>query len=153
MQLPSPVLVVCQGNLCRSPFAALLLEKKLRESGAYAEVFSRGLQNVGSQPVPEAALSAAREFDIDMANHRSTMILKQDLQHAAFVLVMSSRQRKFIGEISPMSIGKVFLLSQLDGGDTVPDPIDQPVDVFREVYSEIKEHIDAWLQRFGVIQA
>jgi protein-tyrosine phosphatase len=153
MQLPSPILVVCQGNLCRSPFAALLLEKKLQDSGTYAEVFSRGLQNIGSQPVPEAALSAAREFDIDMATHRSSMILKQDLQHAAFVLVMSSRQRKFIGEISPVSIGKVFLLSQLDGGDTVADPIGQPTGIFREVYSEINEHIDAWLQRFGVIQA
>ncbi len=153
MRLPSPILVVCQGNLCRSPFAELLLQKKLQDAGVYAELFSRGLQNIGSQPVPDVALSVALEFDIDLSIHRSTMLLKQDLQHAAFVLVMSARQRKFIGEISPMSIGKVFLLSQPDGGDTVADPIGQSADVFREVYTEIAEHIDAWLQRFGIVQA
>jgi len=152
MQLPSPILVICQGNLCRSPFAEQLLQKKLRDAGVYAEVFSRGLQNIGNQPVPDLAQRIANEFDVDLSNHRSALVLKEDLQQAALVLVMSARQRKFIGEISPMSIGKVFLLSHPNGGDTVTDPIGQSDDFFRDVYSEIAEHSDAWLQRFGVLK-
>jgi len=153
MQLPSPILVVCQGNLCRSPFAEHLLQKKMREAGVYAEVFSRGLQNIGNQAVPDVVQRIAAEFDVDLSKHRSTLMLKEDLQHAALILVMSSRQRKFIGEISPMSIGKVFLLSQPNGGDTVADPIGQSDDFFREIYSEIATHSDAWLQRFGILEA
>jgi len=150
MLLPSPILVVCTGNLCRSPFGEHVLRRKLEHAGVYAEVFSRGLQDVGSQPVPQTAQLVAAEFGVDLAAHRSAQLSPQDIQRAALAWVMTTRQRKHIGQLNPTGIGKVFLLSQPIDDSDVADPVGQPADVFREVYSEINDYIDAWLPRFGI---
>jgi len=150
MLLPSPILVVCAGNLCRSPFAEGLLRKRLEKAGAYAEVFSRGLLNVGKQPVPDVAQRVAAEFDVDLSGHQAEQLSVADLQRAELVLVMSARQRRHIGEMHPTAIGKVFLLSQPEDGDTVPDPIGKSAEVFSEVYGNISHLVDLWLERFGV---
>jgi len=149
--LPSPILMVCTGNLCRSPFAEALMRQRLEQHGAFAEVKSCGVQNIGSQPVPNIALQVAAEFDVDMSAHRSTFVSPELLQQAALVLVMSERQRKHLGHIYPTGIGKVFLLSQPDDGEDIPDPIGQPEDFYRETYAEINRLVDAWLARFGIL--
>lgn len=151
MMLPSPILVVCAGNLCRSPFAEGLLRRRLDDAGVYAEVFSRGLLDVGNQPVPEVSRQVAAEFGVDLSGHHATQLSVPDLQRAGLVMVMSARQRMHIGEMYPTAIGKVFLLSQPEDGDTVADPIGQPEEVFREVYGNIRHLVDLWLQRFGVV--
>jgi len=150
MLLPSPILVVCTGNLCRSPFAEHVLRRKLENAGVYAEVFSRGLQDIGSQPVPDTAQLVAAEFGIDLSAHRSAPFSPQDIQRTALAWVMTSRQRKHIGQLNPTGIGKVFLLSQPDDGIDITDPVGQPAEVFREVFLEISDYIDAWLPRFGI---
>lgn len=150
MMLPSPILVVCAGNLCRSPFAEGVFRRKLEEAGVYAEVFSRGLLDVGAQPVPQTALKVAAEFDIDLSKHRAARLSTQDLQRAGIVLVMSAKQRRHIGGMSPTAFGKVFLLSQPDDGDSVEDPVGKSEAVFREVYLQIGQLAGLWLQRFGV---
>lgn len=150
MMLPSPILVVCSGNLCRSPFAEGVFRRCFEHVGVYAEVFSRGLLDVGAQPVPQAALKVAAEFGVDLSGHHAVRLSPEDLQRAGIVLVMSAKQRKHIGEMSPTAFGKVFLLSQPDDGETVEDPIGKPEEVFREVYHQIGQLADLWLQRFGV---
>lgn len=150
MMVPSPLLLVCSGNLCRSPFAEGVLRRRLEEAGVYAEVFSRGLLDVGAQPVPPAALKVASEFGVDLSEHKAQQLAVEDLQRAGLVLVMSARHRRHIGEMQPMAIGKVFLLSQPEDGNSVDDPVGQPEEVFRDVYSTIDHLVGLWLQRFGV---
>ncbi|MDQ6972495.1 MAG: hypothetical protein Q9M30_07595 [Mariprofundaceae bacterium] len=148
--LASPILVVCDGNLCRSPFAEACLSRALSDAGVYAEVFSRGLLDIGNHPVPEAALRVAGDFGIDLSAHRSVHISPEDVQRAALVMVMSERQRRHLGRLNPAGIGKVFLLSQAEGGTDVPDPVGQSEAVFQQVYGEIRHLVDVWLQRFGL---
>ncbi|HCS12541.1 MAG: hypothetical protein COV97_01740 [Zetaproteobacteria bacterium CG11_big_fil_rev_8_21_14_0_20_59_439] len=150
MMLPSPILVVCAGNLCRSPFAEGVFRNRLEQAGVYAEVFSRGLLDVGKQPVPQSALKVAKEFGVDLSEHHAAQLKNEDLQRAGIVLVMSARQRRHIGGISPTAFGKVFLLSQPDDGEAVEDPIGKPDSVFHEVYHQINQLAGLWLQRFGV---
>ncbi|MDQ6966669.1 MAG: hypothetical protein Q9M23_07090 [Mariprofundaceae bacterium] len=152
MMLPSPILVVCTGNLCRSPFAEGVIRRELEKAGVYAEVFSRGLLDVGAQPVPQVALRVASEFSVDLSTHHAAQLTVADLQRAGIVLVMSARQRRHIGAMSPTAYGKVFLLSQPEDGDAVEDPIGKPEAVFREVYVNITQLVGAWLQRFGVVR-
>ncbi|MDX8392835.1 MAG: hypothetical protein R8K53_09790, partial [Mariprofundaceae bacterium] len=136
MQLSSPILIVCTGNLCRSPFAEHVLRRRLEHAGAYAEVFSRGLQNIGSQRVPDTAQHVAAEFGVDLSAHHSSPLSQEDMQRAALAWVMTGRQRSHISQFNPTAIGKVFLLSQPDGGADVADPVGQPPAVFREVFTE-----------------
>jgi len=151
--LPPSILVICAGNLCRSPYAEGLLRKRLEKAGVYAEVFSRGLLDLRPQPVPREALKVAAGFGVDLSEHRSARLSLEELQRAGLVLVMSANQRKHIGTMYPPAIGKVFLLSQPEGGETVPDPIGKSEEVFREVYTQITELVDLWLERFGITPA
>ncbi|HXH72562.1 MAG TPA: hypothetical protein VNI58_07110 [Mariprofundaceae bacterium] len=144
----SPILFVCAGNLCRSPFAENYCRSRLAGAGIEAECFSRGLIAMPGRHVPDTALKIGKEFDVDLGSHISQPLLAPDLERAAMVLVMEKKQRQHLAKMRPAYIGKVFLLSQ-SGADIV-DPMGQDEDSFRKVYGEIVDELDGWLQRFGV---
>jgi len=153
MLLPSPVLTICAGNLCRSPFAEAYMRRQFEAAGVEAEVFSRGLIALPNQRPPGKAQQVAPEFNIDLASHISQPLLGADLDRAGLVLVMDAGQRQHISRIRPACIGKVFLLSQPSGGKPVADPMGQDEDTFRRVYTEIAAYVDAWMQRFGILSS
>jgi len=150
MLLPSPVLTICAGNLCRSPFAEAYLRQQFEAAGVEAEVFSRGLLTLPNQRPPKEAQQVASEFNIDLASHVSQPLLSTDLDRAGIVLVMDAGQRQHVAKIRPACIGKVFLLSQPSGGEPVADPMGRDEDAFRHVYARIAAEVDAWMQRFGI---
>ena len=150
MLLPSPILTICAGNLCRSPFAEAYIRQKFSVAGIEAETFSRGLLTLPHQRPPTEAQQAAMEFNIDLSAHVSQTLLGTDLDRAGLVLVMDAGQRQHVLKMRPAGIGKVFLLSQPSGGAPVPDPMGRGMEAFREVYAEIITHVDTWMQRFDI---
>lgn len=65
---PGPVrrlIFVCQGNICRSPFAAAVA------AGRGLPVLSGGLAAAPGTPANDAAVSAARRLQVDLAAHRA----------------------------------------------------------------------------------
>lgn len=150
MLLPSPILMICAGNLCRSPFAEMYMRLKLEQAGVNAECFSRGLLSMPGRKVPEMALKVAEEFGVDLSDHVSQTLLAPDMDRAALVMVMEQGQRQHLSKMRPAHIGKVMMLSQLSGGQKISDPMGRSEETFRRVYAEITEHIDAWMSRFGI---
>lgn len=142
--------MICTGNLCRSPFAEYYMRMKLEQSGVNAECFSRGLLAMPGRKVPETALKVAQEFGVDLSEHLSQPLLAPDLDRAAIVMVMESQQRLHLGKMRPAQIGKVMLLSLPGGGGEIIDPMGKSEETFRNVYSEITEYVDGWIERFGV---
>lgn len=150
MMLPSPILMICAGNLCRSPFAELYMSKRLDELGVDAECYSRGLLAMPGRKAPEKAITVAEEFGVDLSEHISQPMLGPDLDRAALAMVMEPAQRQHLSKVRPAYIGKVFLLSQPVGGKTILDPMGRSEETFRAVYTEITESVDAWIKRFGI---
>jgi protein-tyrosine phosphatase len=150
MLLPSPILFICAGNLCRSPFAEAYMRKRLEAGEAYAECFSRGLLSMPGRKVPAMALKVAQEFGVDLSGHVSQTLLAPDFDRAALVMVMESGQRQHLSKMRPAHIGKVMMLSQPSGGQKIDDPMGRSEETFHRVYGEIVEHIDVWAERFGV---
>jgi len=153
MLLPSPILVICAGNICRSPFAEAYLRKQIELAGVYAEVFSRGLLTLPKQNPPTNGQQVAVEFGVDISKHLSQPLSRSDLDRAAMVLVMDVEQRQHIGKINPAAIGRVFVLSQMTDGKTIPDPMGENKDAFRRSYSIITKDVDEWVKRFGITPA
>lgn len=148
MLMPIPIMMVCAGNICRSPFAEFYMRQKLAEQGLEGEVFSRGLLLMPGKKVPEAGLKMGLEFGVDMSAHMSQALLTPDMDRAALVLVMEQKQRLHLMKKSPAHVSKVMLLSQMNGGKAVDDPIGRSEDTFRRVYAEIAMCVDAWVKRF-----
>ena len=65
------VLMVCLGNICRSPLAEGILEKKINENGLDVSVDSAATSDyhVGDKPDPRS-ISKAAEYGIDITAQR-----------------------------------------------------------------------------------
>ncbi len=150
MMLPSPILMICSANICRSPFAEHYLRHRLRQAGEFAEVFSRGILEMNARAVPDDGLAAAQEMGIRMQRHRSTKLQGSDLDRAALVMIMEQQHRQYLLQMRPQCVGKIFFLSEPTGGEEVPDPMGKGVEAFRVSYRVIAQNLDAWLDRFGI---
>ena len=150
MFLPDPIMMVCAGNLFRSPFAEGLMRQRLQQAGAMAECYSRGLITMPGRKPPASVLKIAQEFDVDLSAPVSQPLLRPDVERAALVLVMDAKQRQHLVRMSPASVGKVFMLSQPVDGADIPDPVGLDDAVIRAVYAQIAGYVDAWLTRFGI---
>jgi protein-tyrosine phosphatase len=108
------ILVLCLGNICRSPFA----EARLREAGV-SRVRSRGFIGPG-RPSPPEALAAARDLGTDLGSHVSATVSAADVEWADVVVVMDGRQAR---RATALAQGRRPTLVRL--GDLDPDPIER----------------------------
>lgn len=118
---PASVLVLCNGNIFRSPFAAAVLRRALgAESGGGGgdvAVDSAGFQGPGRESPKEAVEAAARR-GIDLSGHRSQLVTPALVRAADLIVVMEAEQRRAVCERFGRSPRDVFLLGDLD-----PEPI------------------------------
>jgi low molecular weight protein-tyrosine phosphatase len=108
------VLVVCTGNICRSPMAeGFLRERSRRLLDGDLEASSAGTwARLGSPPMPEA-IEAAAERGVDVAHLRSTPIEREAIDDADLILTMAAEHRDEILHIAPDAEPKTFTLKEL----------------------------------------
>jgi len=133
------VLLLCQGNICRSPFAAELLRPWL--SGRGVGVDSAGFLGPGRRSPPEAIAAAAR-YGVDLSAHRSQLLTMPGARAADLIVVMAPEQRREVCDRFGLSERNVLVLGDLDPGPvenrTIHDPMNQPLAVFEETYARIE---------------
>jgi len=151
---PHTLLVVCRGNICRSPFAAGLLRRALSRVGV--RVDSAGFVRPNCPAPPEAVAAAARH-GVDLADHRSRLIAPDLARAADLIVVMDPVQQRDLRERFGRPARDLIVLGDLDpmppqgaggaggpgGGGlrTIRDPIGQGPDVFETSYARIERCI------------
>lgn len=136
------LLVVCEGNICRSPMAQGLLRSRL----AGWRVDSAGLNAVIGAPADPIAISLLRDRGIDIEAHRATQITRKMCLGCDMVLVMDRDQRRRLEELYPEACGRVFRVAEFAEAD-VPDPYRQPEKAFRHALMIIDEGVARWVHR------
>jgi protein-tyrosine phosphatase len=138
---PDSLLVMCLGNICRSPFAGGVLERLLPER----EVRSAGFLESG-RPAPREAVSVGALHGVNLSGHRSTQITPEALARADLVIVMDGRQAARIAAMAPAGT-LVERLGDFDPGPietrTVVDPVDRDLAFFERVYERIDACCDS----------
>ncbi|HEV2750280.1 MAG TPA: hypothetical protein VGV12_07140 [Gemmatimonadales bacterium] len=114
---PTSVLVLCNGNIYRSPFAAAALRRALGGPEGTVAVDSAGFQGPGRESPKEAVEAAARR-GIDLTGHRSQLVTPDVVRGAELIVVMEAEQRRAVRERFGRSPRDVILLGDLD-----PEPI------------------------------
>lgn len=137
------ILVVCDGNICRSPTAAALLGKLLPNR----DVSSAGLAAVVGHDMDETARDVAAAHGLVCPPHQARQLDGTIAARADLVLVMEKRQRNEVMKRYPAASGKVFLLSHWDGGEDIPDPFRRDRTVFDNVYRMLEQGVQTWLGR------
>lgn len=136
---PTSLLVVCHGNICRSPFAAALLHSACSPNGI--RVDSRGFMGPGRASPSEAVRAAAR-YGVDLAAHRSQLLTADTARRAGLIVVMEPAQRRQICDRFARAGRDVVILGDLDPEPVqsrpIRDPINQSLWVFEDTYARIE---------------
>ncbi|MEO6233381.1 MAG: low molecular weight protein-tyrosine-phosphatase [Ferruginibacter sp.] len=146
------ILMVCLGNICRSPLAEEILKDKINKAGLNWKIDSAGTNgyHVGEQP-HRLSQKVARLNGIDISGQRCRKFSKQDFDDFDMIYAMASdiiEEMKDIAK-SNYDASKVTLLlnESYPGKDLdVPDPWFGGEDGYHKVYELIDEACDAIVQ-------
>jgi protein-tyrosine phosphatase len=138
------VLVVCTGNICRSPAGERMLARLCPD----LRVGSAGLGALVGQPAdPTTADVAARHFGLDLSGHVARQFAPDlGLSHD-LILVMEPHHRSAIQRSWPHLSGKVMLFDQWTGAKGVEDPFRRAPEVHARVLTDIDRAAQAWAPR------
>jgi Protein-tyrosine-phosphatase len=108
------ILVVCIGNICRSPMA----EYFLKQEYPHLNIESAGISGLIGHAADEKASLCMQRFGIDMSPHVAKKLNAELIKKADLILVMSQNQQKHIEQTWPLlkvkpldwDIGKVKIL-------------------------------------------
>jgi protein-tyrosine-phosphatase len=168
----SGILVVCTGNICRSPMAEGFLRASLaRRLGDDAPaVRSAGLAGWDGSGATDEAIRAAGELGVDIGAHVARHLDDPILDEPDLIVCMTAEQRDAIARSRPDVAGRTFTLSELvllleaspatgpidtrvaaaaaarNGSTSRPgdihDPLGEPLDGYRRVAAELHELSD-----------
>jgi len=142
------VLIVCLGNICRSPMAAAVLRARVREAGlgGRVEVDSGGTGGWhAGDPADRRARAALRRRGYDDA-HRAGQVRREDVQHADLVLAMDRDNEDELRHLARGDAGaqaRIRLMRSFDATATpddleIPDPYYGDDDMFDAVLDMIE---------------
>lgn len=145
MAMFSNILVVCVGNICRSPMGEYLLRQKLAHRPELT-IHSAGIGALVDKPADDTALALLQEHGVDASNHRARQASEALLANADLILAMEQGHLRQLHRMAPQIRGKAFLIGKWIGDQEVPDPYKQQRPAFEHAYKLIDQATDAWLK-------
>lgn len=141
------ILVLCEGNHCRSPIAEALFQAAL---GPEVRVESAGLNALEGQPADPEAQKIMKENGGDISRHRGRQLTEEMALGADLILVMDEHQKALCEGLVPSVRGRVFLLGHwLESPQRdIPDPYLLGPKATRLAFELINQSVASWLPRF-----
>jgi protein-tyrosine phosphatase len=135
------ILVVCIGNICRSPVGERLLKHLLPEK----RISSAGVGALAGSAVDPLAAEVAAEHDLDTSGHVARQLTPAICREADLILAMSRDIREQIYNIAPEARGKVMLFGKWLDDIEIPDPYRQSRKVHEKAYKLLEEAAATWV--------
>ena len=127
------ILIVCVGNICRSPAAEALLAHKLEGKGL--TISSAGIGALVGNPMDKTAHEVLNDHGVEHTAHRARQVDSEMLHRADLILVMEQSHIQHIRQIAPEVHGKTFLLGKWLDDTEIPDPYRQSKPAFEPATS------------------
>lgn len=144
------ILLVCTGNICRSPLAEALMRRALGERGLEGiDVASAGTGAWDGAPASEGAYLVGLERGLDLSGHRARLLTREMVDQADLILTMARHHRARVDELGGEC--RVFVLGEYAGREgaavEVSDPFGGDLEVYRETCSELEALVAAATER------
>lgn len=147
--------MVCLGNICRSPLAEGILQKKIKENGLDWEVDSAGTESYHVGEVPHHfSQKVARLNGIDLSCQKARRFTASDLKKFDKIYAMAADVYREIADLAGphADLQNVdLLLNELYPGEdlSVPDPWYGGESGFHEAYKLIEKACDKIIEKYG----
>ncbi|MEG1400498.1 MAG: hypothetical protein RIQ74_74 [Pseudomonadota bacterium] len=134
------ILVVCVGNICRSPMAEFFIKQQYPNLC----IESAGISALVGHAADDKAITCMlNDYTIDMYSHVARQLDAKLLKKADLVLVMSLNQQKHIEQTWPFAKGKIFRLGHWQNKN-VPDPYQHDQEFFNQTCKNIQSYVLDW---------
>jgi protein-tyrosine-phosphatase/predicted ATP-grasp superfamily ATP-dependent carboligase len=141
------IAMLCQGNICRSPLAAELLRRHLSGRFPDLRILAAGMlprEGVVSAP---AAVTAARNFGVDLAAHRSAHFSEDDAAETTLAVIFDERNRDDLSARYPALRERTVMLGSFleasEGPREIADPDGGDLATFERTYARIAAAVSA----------
>ncbi|HCU0700656.1 protein tyrosine phosphatase [Enterobacter asburiae] len=139
------ILVVCTGNICRSPIGERLLRQQLPGK----QVNSAGILGLEGHPADAAAQAVARRHGVSLEGHIARKVTRSLLQQADLILVMEPEHLRFIASMAPENRGKSLLFGQWLEARDIPDPYHKSREAYEYVFEQLGKASQEWARRLS----
>jgi protein-tyrosine phosphatase len=147
-------LMVCLGNICRSPLAQGILKQKLSQIGSSSVVESRGFEpyHIGDNPDARAQRVAAKN-NIDISNHQSNLFQSTDFDKFDRIFVMDHNNFTDVAGMARNAedmkkVEYIMNVSRPGSNTVVPDPYYGIDEGFSKVFEMLSEACDAIIVKY-----
>ncbi len=144
--MKTKVLMVCLGNICRSPLAEGLLKSKVDSNKVMVDSAGTSNYHIGDTPDPRS-IAVARKYGLDITDQLGRQFTKDDFEEFDYIYVMDNsnyrnvtllaRNEKDQEKVS-LILDKIFP----NEGASVPDPYHGGEHGFENVYNMLDEATD-----------
>jgi len=147
------ILMVCLGNICRSPLAEGILKSKVNPDNVYVDSAGTGAWHSGELP-DKRSIAVAKKYGINLTDQRARIFLPEDFERFDYIYVMDQSNYKNVCRLAPdeKALEKVqLILNEIhpDKNLEVPDPyyggdhgFDDVFKMLDEACEKIKEKIE-----------
>jgi len=146
------VLFVCLGNICRSPLAQGIFERKIKEQKLHniynADSAGTSGWHQGEKP-HSGSRKKAIEYNLNLEKQRSRAVHLKDKDIFDYIVAMDSSNYSNLTREFHVPKEKLILMRHFDhkGKDLdVPDPWGQGEDSFEEVYNILDRSMDSFIE-------
>lgn len=141
--MPIKILMVCLGNICRSPLAEGILQSKLPRDQFIVDSAGTGNWHVGRQP-DARSIAIAKLRGLNISKQKGRQFTAKDFESNDYIFVMDNSNYKDVIQLAPNQEAKSkvsLILNDLFPNENVdvPDPYYGMEDGFSNVYGMLDE--------------
>lgn len=139
------ILVVCVGNICRSPVGERILAGRLPK----ATVTSAGIGALVGHGADNTAAEVAAAQGVSLDGHEARQFTSRIGEENDLILVMEPGHRREIAKQAPHLLGRIMLFDHWTGCTGIPDPYKRPHEYHAKTFDLILAAAGAWATRLA----
>lgn len=139
------ILVVCSGNICRSPVAAAMLQEIFPDKTVRSAGLAVDASGLSGREIDANARKVAETEGLVCPPHSASQLTSSMVTQADVILVMEAHHRRDIAQRFPVALAKTFLLGNWLEKQEIDDPYRKSEEAFVYIHRHLAQSCNSWI--------